>query len=92
MNSLPLGLEDGRPHTAEFASDPLTNAEREKLAPLVRDSQWHMGDIAQQPKERLNQRSASATSQGAQTTSSPGNVEGAVPPISPQHKTREVRC
>jgi hypothetical protein len=56
MDPLPLGPENA-PHNQAFASDSLTVAERDGLAPLVRNGQWNWGGTAQQLRDRLNARS-----------------------------------
>ncbi|KAF1830992.1 hypothetical protein BDW02DRAFT_607573 [Decorospora gaudefroyi] len=78
-----LRLQDGIPHVETFASDAVTEAERNGVARLVREGQWNVQDTAGQLQERLAQRPNTNSAPPATTTTGTHTAGGEEPPKIP---------
>lgn len=68
IQHMPLGLEEGKSHREAFPSDCLTEEERDRVAPFVRDGQWSFHGTVEQPKQRFEQEQQNAEPDIASTS------------------------
>jgi hypothetical protein len=78
------------PHDGAFASDSLTDAERDGFSPLVRDGQCNLEDTAQQLRERLEQGSVPEVGKGKQSNDPGGRVTPNKPVATPENSLKDT--